>query len=109
MNYQLLLNCNKVHRAWLATYMGQHYKEYMTGVAYTLGFGKRKMDSISFHEMATAIDADVRQQRGINRHFNDWAGHIIFETDKALKYCITLCCTRHIRTCGRGRRVIGVL
>jgi hypothetical protein len=57
----------------------------MTGVADKLGLGKRKMDSISFHAMATAIQANVTQQRGINRHFNDWAGHTMFETEKALK------------------------
>jgi hypothetical protein len=35
--------------------------------------------------MATAIHANVTQQRGITRHFNDWAGRSMFETYKALK------------------------
>jgi hypothetical protein len=43
----------------------------MTGVADKLGLGKIKMDSISFHAMETAIHANVTQQRGIKRHFND--------------------------------------
>jgi hypothetical protein len=57
----------------------------MAGVADKLGLGKRKMDSISFHAMATAIHANVTQQRGIKRQFNDWAGCRMFETNKALK------------------------
>jgi hypothetical protein len=60
----------------------------MTGVAGKLKLGKRKMYSISFHAMATAIHANVTQQRGIKRQFNDWAGCRMFETDKALKDCI---------------------
>jgi hypothetical protein len=79
-------SCNGHESAtWLATYSGRHYKEEMTGVADKLGLGKRKMDSISFHAMATAIHANVTQRGGIKIHFNDWAGHRIFETDKALK------------------------
>jgi hypothetical protein len=57
----------------------------MTRVADKLGLGKRKMDSISFHSMATAIHMNVTEQRGIKRHFNDWTGRRMFETDKALK------------------------
>jgi hypothetical protein len=35
--------------------------------------------------VATAINANVTQQRGIKRHFNDWKGHRMFETENALK------------------------
>jgi hypothetical protein len=79
-------SCN-VHESatWLATYLGYHYNEEMTGVADKRGLGKRKMDSISSHAMATAIHGNVTQQRGIKRHFNDWEGRSMFETYKALK------------------------
>jgi hypothetical protein len=66
-------------------YSGRHYKEETTGLADKLGLGKRKIDSVSFHAMATAIHANVTPHRGIKRHFNDWAGRSIFETSKALK------------------------
>jgi hypothetical protein len=57
----------------------------MTGVTDKLGLGKRKIDSVSFHAMATAIHANVTQHRVIKRHFNDWEGHSMFEKYKALK------------------------
>jgi hypothetical protein len=43
------------------------------------------MDYVLFHAMATAIHANMTQQRGIKRQFNDWAGRSMFEIDKALK------------------------
>jgi hypothetical protein len=72
-------SCNEHESAtWLATYFGRHYKEEMTGVADKIGLGQIKMDYISFHAMATAIHVNVTQRRGIKRHFNDWAGRIMF-------------------------------